>query len=88
MAMTRAQREAAERLRRNNEYLEEKYSGKGAAKKPVYKTGNDEMSVRPKSYKTASQARHEAKKAREQSYVYNAARNARDIANNVDPYAW
>lgn len=88
MAMTRAQREAAERLRRNNEYLEEKYSGKGAAKKPVYKTGNDEMSVRPKSYKTASQARHEAKKAREQSYVYNAARNARDIVNNVDPYAW
>lgn len=88
MAMTRAQREAAERLRGNNEYLEEKYSGKGAAKKPVYKTGNDEMSVRPKSYKTASQARHEAKKAREQSYVYNAARNARDIVNNVDPYAW
>lgn len=88
MAMTRARREAAERLRRNNEYLEEKYSGKGAAKKPVYKTGNDEMSVRPKSYKTASQARHETKKAREQSYVYNAARNARDIVNNVDPYAW
>lgn len=94
MAMTRAQREAAERLRRNNEYLEEKHSGKGAAKKPVYKTGNDEMSVRPKSYKTASQARWEARNAQKASaperapYSHNAYRNQKDQVRNVDPYAW
>lgn len=91
MASTRAQREAAERLRRNNEYLEEKYSGKGTNKAPVYATGEDKMSSRPSSYKTASQARYEAnrmKSAKEPSYANNAARNARDIANNIDPYAW
>ena len=76
MAKTKAQREAAERLRKRNEriYKETGYDPDGWAERIAGRTYY--KAIRPQNT------------PKHNTYAGNAARNARDIAGNVDPYAW
>lgn len=80
MAKTKAQREAEERLRKNNER--------------IYKqTGYDPDGWRERVAEIARTERNFAqpsrpKKQKDFTYLKNAARNAQDRVAGIDPYAW
>ena len=80
MAKTKAQREAEERLRKNNER--------------IYKqTGYDPDGWRERTAEIARTERNFAqpsrpKKQKNFTYLKNTKRNAQDRERNIDPYAW
>ena len=80
MAKTRAQREAEERLRKNNERI-------------YRETGYDPDGWRERTAEIARTERNFAqpsrpKKQKDFTYLKNAARNAQDRVAGIDPYAW
>ena len=86
MAKTRAQREAEERLRKNNEriYRETGYDPDG------WRERTAEIARTERTYAAPRQtARAEEWNRRVNSpYFKNAARNAQDRVAGTDPYAW
>lgn len=80
MAKTRAQREAEERLRKNNERI-------------YRETGYDPDGWRERTAEIARTERNFAqpsrpKKQKNFTYLKNTKRNAQDRERNIDPYAW
>ncbi len=80
MAKTKAQREAEERLRKNNERI-------------YRETGYDPDGWRERTAEIARTERNFAqpsrpKKQKNFTYLKNTKRNAQDRERNIDPYAW
>lgn len=80
MAKTRAQREAEERLRKNNERI-------------YRETGYDPDGWRERTAEIARTERNFAQPSRPKNqknftYLKNTKRNAQDRVRNIDPYAW